>query len=146
MCAALRLNLLDLAKGDVTLVNSGAVAEQFVGQHLLHSGPGYEAPALHYWAREARNSAAEVDYVIAVGRRIVPVEVKAGATGSLKSLHQFLREKRSDLALRLNAEPPSLLQEAKRLPDGAAMRYRLLSLPLYLAGQARRLAGEAFAT
>lgn len=145
MCAALRLNLLDLAKGDLTLVNSGAVAEQFVGQHLLHGGSGYEAPALHYWAREARNSAAEVDYVIAVGRRIVPVEVKAGATGSLKSLHQFLREKRSDFALRLNAEPPSLLQEAKKLPDGTATQHRLLSLPLYLAGQARRLTGEAFA-
>ena len=145
MCAALQLNLLDLGERDLTLVNRGAVAEQFVGQHLLHSGPGYEAPALHYWAREARNSAAEVDYLIAVGQRTVPVEVKAGATGSLKSLHQFLREKRSDFALRLNAQPPSLLQDAKKLPDGAAMSYRLLSLPLYLAGQARRLAGEALA-
>ena len=145
MCAALHLNLLDLDREDLTLVNNGAVAEQFVGQHLLHSGPPYETPALHYWAREARNSTAEVDYVIAVGRRIVPVEIKAGTTGSLKSLHQFLREKRSDVALRLNAEPPSLLQDSKKLPDGVATSYRLLSLPLYLAGQARRLAGELLA-
>ncbi len=76
MCAALHLNLLDLGREDLTLVHNGAVAEQFVGQHLLHSGPSYETPALHYWAREARNSNAEVDYVIAVGRRIVPVEIK----------------------------------------------------------------------
>ena len=142
MCAALGLNLLDLGREDLTLVNNGAVAEQFVGQHLLHSGPSYETQALHYWAREARNSNAEVDYVIAVGRRIVPVEIKAGTAGSLKSLHQFLGEKRSDLALRLNALPPSLLQDSKKLPGGAAISYRLLSLPLYLAGQARRLAAE----
>ena len=31
-----------------------------MGQHLLHSGPSYETPALHYWAREARNSNAAV--------------------------------------------------------------------------------------
>ena len=145
MCAALHLNLLDLGREDLTLVNNGAVAEQFVGQHLLHSGPSYETPALHYWAREARNSNAEVDYVIAVGRRIVPVEIKAGTTGSLKSLHQFLWEKRNDLALRLNALPPSLLRDSKKLPGGAAISYRLLSLPLYLAGQARRLAAELLA-
>ena len=142
MCAALGINLLDLGREDLTLVNNGAVAEQFVGQHLLHGGRPYETPALHYWAREARSSNAEVDYVIAVGRRIVPVEIKAGTTGSLKSLHQFLGEKRSDLALRLNALPPSLLQDSKKLPDGAPISYRLLSLPLYLAGQARRLAAE----
>ena len=141
----MHLNLLDLGREDLTLVNDGAMAEQFVGQHLLHSGPSYEAPALHYWAREARNSNAEVDYVIAVGRRIVPVEVKAGATGSLKSLHQFLGEKRSDLGLRFNALPPSLLQDSKKLPNGATISYRLLSLPLYLAGQARRLAAELLA-
>ena len=92
------LNLLDLGREDLTLVNNGVVAEQFVGQHRLHSGRPYETPALHCWAREARNSNAEVDYVIAVGRRIVPVEIKAGTTGSLKSLHQFLGEKSSDLA------------------------------------------------
>ena len=145
LCAALHLNLLDLAQEDLTLVNNGAVAEQFVGQHLLHSGRPDVTPALHYWAREARNSNAEVDYVISVGRRIVPVEIKAGATGSLKSLHQFLREKRSDFALRLNASPPSLQQDSKKLPDGTATSYRLLSLPLYLAGQARRLAAELLA-
>ena len=145
MCAALHLNLLDLGREDLTLVHNGAVAEQFVGQYLLHGGAPYEIPALHYWAREARNSNAEVDYVVAVGRRIVPVEIKAGATGSLKSLHQFLWEKRSDVALRLNARPPSLLQDSKKLPNGTEISYRLLSLPLYLAGQARRLAAELLA-
>lgn len=143
MCAALGLDVLDLERqGDPTLVNSGAVAEQFVGQHLLHSDAPYVAPALHYWAREARNAAAELDYVVAVGSRVVPVEVKAGATGSLRSLQQFVREKSADLALRFNADPPSLLRASRKLPDGATVSYDLLSLPLYLVGQARRLIEE----
>ena len=98
MCAALHLNVLDLGKQDLTLVNGGAVAEQFVGQHLLYSGPRYEAPVLHYWTREARNAAAEVDYLMAPALQVVPVEIKAGTTGSLRSLHQFLNEKQRDFA------------------------------------------------
>ena len=146
MCAALGLDVLDLERhGDPTLVNRGAVAEQFVGQHLLHNDAPYVTPGLHYWAREARNAAAELDYVVAVGSRVVPVEVKAGATGSLRSLQQFIREKSADLALRFNADPPSLLRESRKLPDGRVVDYDLLSLPLYLVGQARRLIGEIVA-
>ena len=142
MCAALRLNTVDLGKEDPVLVNDGAVAEQFVGQHLLASGLPYETPTLHYWAREARNSAAEVDYLVPIGRHIVPVEIKAGTTGSLRSLHQFMAEKRCDFGIRLNAGLPSLLRDARRLADGKSIQYRLLSLPLYLVGQLRRLAVE----
>ena len=146
LCAALGLDVLDLeAPADPTLVNRGAVAEQFVGQHLLYDDAPYRTPALHYWAREARNASAELDYVIAVGNRVVPVEVKAGATGSLRSLHQFVRAKSPGLAVRFNADPPSLLRDARTLPDGTTVRYDLLSLPLYLVGQARRLIREAVA-
>ncbi len=146
LCSALGLDLLEVERqGDPTLVNRGAVAEQFVGQHLLYSEAPYRTPALHYWAREAWNATAEVDYVIALGSRVVPVEVKAGATGSLRSLHQFIREKSTRLALRFNADPPSLLRDCRKLPDGTPVRYDLLSLPLYLVGQARRLLREAAA-
>ena len=142
MCAALRLDVLDVGRQDPTLVNSGAVAEQFIGQHLLYGGPPHETPALFYWTREARNAAAEVDYLVAPRRRVVPVEIKAGTTGSLRSVHQFLKEKRSDFALRFNADVPSLMRDSKGLPDGTRIDYRLLSLPLYMVGQARRLVAE----
>ncbi|MDE0420438.1 MAG: ATP-binding protein [Gammaproteobacteria bacterium] len=145
MCAALRLNVIDLGREDLVLVNDGAVAEQFVGQHLLASGSPHETPALHYWAREARNASAEIDYVATIGHRIVPVEVKAGTTGSLRSLHQFLAEKRSDFGVRFNADTPSLLEDTRRLADGSTISYRLLSLPLYLVGQLKRLAMEVLA-
>ena len=142
MCAALHLDVLDLGRQDPTLVNGGAVAEQFIGQHLLHGGARYETPVLYYWTREARNAAAEVDYLMAPARRVVPVEIKAGTTGSLRSVHQFLKEKRRDFALRFNADAPSLLRDSKGLPDGTRIDYHLLSLPLYMVGQARRLVVE----
>jgi predicted AAA+ superfamily ATPase len=128
---------------DLMLVNAGAAVEQVVGQHLLHARPFWEEPELFYWAREKPTSAAEVDYVIVRGGRIVPVEVKAGKTGRLRSLWQFVAEKDARLALRFNADKPSLLEVTDTMHDGTRLSYRLLSLPLYLVGQANRLVDEA---
>ena len=140
LSTAAGLNLLDYEKAeDVMMVNTGAVCEQFVGQHLLFSQEFYREPELHYWVREKKTSSAEVDYVIAQGSSIVPIEVKAGKGGTLKSLHLFLRERRCALGVRFNAAPPSLLDLETALTHGPNVSYRLLSLPLYLVGQVRRL-------
>lgn len=134
------LSLLDFDSApDIMLVNSGAACEQFVGQHLLYSGEPFEEPQLHYWSREKRQSSAEVDYTISVGPQVIPVEVKAGKSGRLKSLHMFLKEKGRGFGLRFNADRPSLLDTTDVLPTGDTVAYRLLSLPLYLIGQVRRL-------
>ena len=143
-CAALRLNVLDLNKKDLTLINNGAIAEQFIGQHLLYSGPFYETPALHYWVREAKSAAAEIDYLITSGQEIVPIGIKAGTTGSLKSLHQFLKEKQRGFGLRFNADVPSLLSSTTTLTDTTSIQFDLLSLPLYMVGQGRRLVHTYF--
>lgn len=47
---------------------------------------------------------------------MIPIEVKAGKTGTLRSLHVFLREKNRTFALRFNADPPSLFDG--ELPGG----------------------------
>ena len=72
-------------------VYRGALAEQFIGQELLARG-GSEDHALYYWARPQRNSDAEVDYVWNCRGSIVPVEVKSGAPGRLRSMAIFLDE------------------------------------------------------
>ena len=133
LCRSCGLNLADVeAAGDMMLVNSGTVAEQLIGQHLFYCGQFFEEPELHYWRRQKASSSAELDYVRAVGPHIVPIEVKAGKTGRLKSLHLFLRKKGLDFGLRFNSDVPSLMEG----------EYRLLSLPLYMVGQARRLCRE----
>ncbi len=67
-----------------------ALSEQFVGQELLILNLATEEAQLFYWQRDAKNSSAEVDYIITVGRDIIPLEVKSGATGKLKSLKLFM--------------------------------------------------------
>lgn len=142
MSAALHLNLIGLAKGDISPVNNGALAEQYIGQQLLYSSLPYKTPALFYWAREAKSSSAEIDYLMTIGQHIIPIEVKAGATGTLKSIHQFLAEKQSRVALRFNASPPSLLRDTKKLTDGSDISYVLISLPMYMVDEAPRLVSE----
>jgi Holliday junction resolvase-like predicted endonuclease len=83
---------------------------------------------LYYWHREARASNAEVDYVLQHNGRIVPVEVKAGGKGAMKSMHLFLQEHKLPLGIRLSQENFSRY--------GAVM-----SMPLYAAG---RLADSGF--
>ncbi len=92
----------------VRLVNEGGIAEQHVGQQLATLGAGEAAPELHYWLRHARAGNAEVDYVTSRGDWIIPVEVKADRSGSLKSLLQYAHEKRPPIAVRFDTNPPSL--------------------------------------
>jgi predicted AAA+ superfamily ATPase len=137
---SLGVNYLNLMKVDeLDFINSGNLAEQFVGQHLLSSKMPYEEPSLYYWAREKKSSSAELDYVISLGQQIIPIEVKAGKTGQMKSLHLFLSEKQRDLAVRFNSAPPSQMDATTKLPNGVSVRFRFLSLPLYLVGQLCRL-------
>ena len=140
MSTATGLNLLDYERAkDVMVVNGGAICEQFVGQHLLFSQQFYREPEVHYWVREKRGSSAEVDYVIAEDTAIVPIEVKAGKSGTLKSLHLFIREKHPPLGVRFNSDISSLFALETALAHGKNVHYHLLSLPLYLVGQVRRL-------
>jgi len=72
----------------------------------------------------------------------VPIEVKSGKGGTLKSLHLFLREKGRHFGIRFNSDRPSVLDLETAVSDGRNVPYRLISLPLYLAGQVRRLLGN----
>ena len=71
----------------------------------------------------------------ALAGRVVPIEVKAGAGGGLKSLHQFAAEKGAPVAVRFDAAPPttqSIRTSVQRGGTQAEVAYRLVSLPLYL--------------
>lgn len=74
-------------KGDLLGIHQGAMAEQFVGQEMMVS-----QGRLFYWSRGARGSTAEVDYLASVDGKVVPVEVKSGPAGRLRSLHMLLEK------------------------------------------------------
>jgi len=140
LCCALGLKATDLHQAEsLILVNSGTVAEQFAGQHLLYSGESSAEPNLYYWNREQRSSSSEVDYLLAHGSQVVPVEIKAGKAGSLKSLHVFAAEKGSARAVRFNTEIPTLCMVSSAVASKQSEPFELISLPLYLIGETNRL-------
>jgi predicted AAA+ superfamily ATPase len=96
-------------------LESGKLAEQFVGQEILNFSD------LFFWVRDGKSGNAELDYLIAHNSKIVPIEVKSGKTGSLKSLAVFSELKKPKQQVRFYSGLPRR--------DGP-----LLSLPLYAAG------------
>ncbi len=126
------LAISSLAGND--LITEGSLAEQFIGQHLLASNDMKKLPELNYWLREDRHSNAEVDYVISHGNFIIPIEIKAGKSGSLKSLHQFVLRKSPQLGVCFDSNPPSFQKVTSKVKtkDGIhEASFDLLSLPLY---------------
>jgi predicted AAA+ superfamily ATPase len=114
----------------------GQLAEQLVGQALLLGGdPTGDGPRLFYWQREGGRP-GEIDFLIQAGGRIVPIELKAGVSGAMKSLHQFMFDKHLELAVRIDENPPSLATVDVTTTQGDPVRYRLLGLPIYLAWRA----------
>jgi len=128
-------NIQLVALDNLITINEGALAEQFIGQELLTLSDPYLDPALFYWSREAKNSNAELDYLIQHNNQIFPVEVKAGKSGTLKSLHVFLHEKNIKTGIRFNTDVPSYAQLSTKVRtknSDTEIEYRLVSLPLYM--------------
>ncbi len=93
-----------LTEDPAELVNKGPLAEMLAGLEMLR----YKTPNLrhesYYWVRLAKNSQAEIDYIEAKDGLILPVEVKAGMRGGMKSLWIFMREKGLTSAVRCSLE------------------------------------------
>jgi Predicted ATPase (AAA+ superfamily) len=96
--ASLGLSLHQLRSvSEISMINSGGMAEQLVGQLLRTITPAYIPPSLYYWQRAKKGAEAEIDYIIQHENQIIPLEVKEGRPGTLKSLHQFMKEKKNQL-------------------------------------------------
>jgi predicted AAA+ superfamily ATPase len=72
--------------------NQGAIVEAFVGQEILAYSHVFQKTMSYYWQKENRTAQAEIDYIIQIHNQIIPVEVKNGQTGSLKSLKEYLKQ------------------------------------------------------
>lgn len=118
-------------------VLSGRHAEIFVGQQFVAMEARRREP-LHFWVSESSNANAELDYLLPGPGFPLPVEVKAGASGSLKSLHLFLHRAGLELGIRLHAGLVADERQEVRV-EGGQLAYRLLSLPLYLAENLEKL-------
>ena len=115
-----------LTSPNILGVYEGGLAEQFVGQELIAYANPEERTKLFYWERFKRGSSAEIDYLFTYKSQVYPVEVKAGKTGSLKSLKIFKEEMKSQISIRFSKLPLSYHEG-------------LLSIPLYMIAETERL-------
>lgn len=103
-----------LVDNEFESINKGSIAELFVGLELMkHSNKRNE---LYYWQRESKNSQAEVDYLVQMNTKILPIEVKSGTKGSMQSLYLFLKEKNIKMGIRISQENFSMYNNIKVFP------------------------------
>jgi len=127
---------------NMQFINKGAMAEQFIAQHLLALQNEKQTPQLYYWLREGKKDNAEVDFLMHFTDSIIPIEVKSGAKGTLKSLHRFVFEKKSKTAVRFDLNCPTVQQVKTKIAnavDNKTIDFKLISLPIYMVGELKRL-------
>ncbi|MGN0206579.1 MAG: ATP-binding protein [Muribaculaceae bacterium] len=91
--------------GNMTdLVNKGHITEMVAGTEILKYSNPNQRQSLYYWQNLSRGAQAEVDYVIAKGMKVVPIEIKSGTKGSMKSMYQFMENKGVDYGIRCSLE------------------------------------------
>ena len=115
----------------------GIIAEHIVGQELLASKFSI-MNKLNFWTREKAESSAEVDYILPYRGNIIPIEVKAGAIGKLRSLLRFMDEAPHSIAVRVY-QGEYLVQQARTL---AGKEFILLNLPFYMVHRIERELGK----
>lgn len=142
----LMLRLLGITTGDTTtlatqiltstaadLVNKGTIAELVVGLEMLHYMTPNLRHELYYWVRLSKNSLAEIDYLLPFHLQILPIEVKAGSQGGMKSLWSFMREKHLTEAIRCSLENFGSFSHTDK-EDGDTARH-VSVIPLYAVSQ-----------
>ncbi len=72
---------------------------------------------MYYWHCEVRSSNAEVDFLFLIHGKIIPIEVKSGTSGHLKSLHLFLESHpHSDYGIKISQQEQSDYGNIKGVP------------------------------
>ncbi len=119
-----------LSTDDLNKVYQGTMIEHLVGQELL-AFQHQAMSALHFWTREKKTSVAEVDFVFPFEDKLIPIEVKSGKEGSLRSLHLFMDEAPHDIAVRFYSGDFSI----QKTTTPAGKKFALISLPYYAVTQ-----------
>lgn len=114
------------------LVNKGGLAEMVAGLEMMRYEEPIQRPQMFYWEKTG-NSIAEVDYLTVRDMQVLPVEVKAGVQGGMKSLWMFMREKGLANGVRCSLENFGELEYIDKQDGNAVRKVRIC--PLYAMSQ-----------
>lgn len=117
--------------GDLNDFFRGKIVQHLVTQQLIaiHDQPSYKP---HFWVRERGQATSEVDLVVQHNKYIIPIEIKSGPAGRLRSLDEFID--RCDHIYGIRMSPNTLSIESVSTPRGQK-KYLLANLPYYLSGK-----------
>lgn len=112
---------------DLSNFHKGKIIQHLVNQELIsiHERTNYKP---HFWVREKKESNSEVDLVYRHGKYVIPIEIKSGKQGTLRSLHQFVERSPHPYAVRMYAGEFNV--KHANTPMGTP--YLLMNLPYYL--------------
>jgi uncharacterized protein len=117
-----------LALQDLNTAYRGSIIPHIITQELISLNTiNNQTP--HFWVREKAQSSSEVDLVLQYQEIMIPIEIKSGATGSLKSLHEFIERTKHHYAIRMYSGNFSI--EKHQTPK-QKKPYILMNLPYYL--------------
>ncbi len=115
---------------DLLDVYNGKIIEHVVGQELIATNKNHINKPL-FWVRDKEGASAELDFLVVIEGKAIPVEVKSGKAGKLKSLHQYIEMTDTPLAIRLYAGR----FQVDKLQTSAGKPFTLLNIPYFLAGK-----------
>lgn len=118
------------------LVNKGGLVEMVAGLELLRNKPCVQRQKMFYWEKSG-NSIAEIDYLDTFHLKVTPIEIKSGTQGGMKSLWQFMREKRLTEAIRCSFENFGEFTYTDPQADNAERHITII--PLYALGNLREM-------
>jgi len=117
-----------LAMEDLNNAYKGAVIPHLVAQELMSLNTTKSVKPI-FWVREKNQSSAEVDLVVQFNKMVIPIEIKSGKEGKLKSLHQFIEGAPHPYAVRMYAGNFSIEEHSTR----SGKKYFLMNMPYYLS-------------
>lgn len=115
---------------DLNAYHKGYIVNHMMIQELIARSNriGYIPP---FWTRENANANAEVDILISHKNKVIPVEIKSGAKGKLRSLHQFVERSEHTYTVRMLAN--EYLAETTTTNSG--VEFTLINVPYYAIGR-----------
>lgn len=125
---ARQLTEMILAGTAEDLVNKGGLAEMMLGWELVKYNNPRSQHELYYWENTAEGTRSEVDYIITRDLKVLPIECKAGLSGKMKSMYEFLRQKHLTDAIRCSLENFAHLEHCDNKDDGAVRQLQILPL------------------
>jgi len=124
---ALKIQSLMIGIQDLSTAYKGAIIPHLITQELISLNSFYYQKP-NFWVREKKQSNAEVDLLYVYKDMVVPIEIKSGLSGTLKSLHQFLEAAPHAYAVRIYGGEFKI--EHAVTPEGKP--YLLMNLPYYI--------------